>query len=162
MPTESIQVQKIALPPKSSEKPNLVSPLPDSIVAPQAETPLTRYYTTANLRLRTGPSKSHSIVRTLAKGSSLRSLAYQGTWINVITIDGANGWVHKDYVSTKIPITQPQVARTTQSKTRGNTPIRAPMTGKCDCPYDRAKNGSRCGSRSAYSRPGGRSPVCYK
>lgn len=40
-------------------------------------------------------------------------------------------------------------------------PARAPRTGSCDCPYDRASNGSRCGGRSAYSRPGGRSPVCY-
>lgn len=24
-----------------------------------------------------------------------------------------------------------------------------------------ARNGSRCGARSAYSRPGGRAPLCY-
>ena len=41
-------------------------------------------------------------------------------------------------------------------------PIRAALTGICDCPYDRAKNGSICGGRSAYSRPGGRSPICYR
>ena len=40
-------------------------------------------------------------------------------------------------------------------------PAREPRTGSCDCPYDRASNGSRCGGRSAYSRPGGRSPICY-
>jgi hypothetical protein len=31
----------------------------------------------------------------------------------------------------------------------------------CACPEDRARNGSRCGARSAYSRPGGASPKCY-
>lgn len=31
----------------------------------------------------------------------------------------------------------------------------------CACPYDSARNGSRCGARSAYSRPGGASPKCY-
>jgi len=31
----------------------------------------------------------------------------------------------------------------------------------CACPDDRARNGSRCGARSAYSRPGGASPYCY-
>jgi hypothetical protein len=31
----------------------------------------------------------------------------------------------------------------------------------CACPEDRARNGSRCGGRSAYSRPGGASPKCY-
>lgn len=34
--------------------------------------------------------------------------------------------------------------------------------GSCPCPYNLASNGSRCGKRSAYSRPGGASPICYK
>ena len=31
----------------------------------------------------------------------------------------------------------------------------------CACPYNLARNGSHCGGRSAYSRPGGASPLCY-
>ena len=31
----------------------------------------------------------------------------------------------------------------------------------CACPYDLARNGSSCGGRSAYSRPGGAAPMCY-
>lgn len=31
----------------------------------------------------------------------------------------------------------------------------------CACPDDLARNGSRCGGRSAYSRLGGASPKCY-
>lgn len=34
--------------------------------------------------------------------------------------------------------------------------------GPCACAYNRARNGSRCGKRSAYSRPGGYSPICYE
>lgn len=34
-------------------------------------------------------------------------------------------------------------------------------SGNCPCPYNRASNGSQCGGRSAYSRPGGASPLCY-
>jgi hypothetical protein len=37
----------------------------------------------------------------------------------------------------------------------------ASYPGKCPCPYSRTSNGSRCGGRSAYSRPGGASPICY-
>jgi hypothetical protein len=33
--------------------------------------------------------------------------------------------------------------------------------GPCPCPYNTAKNGSRCGRRSAYNRPGGESPLCF-
>ena len=31
----------------------------------------------------------------------------------------------------------------------------------CACPEDVAHNGSRCGKRSAYNRPGGAFPRCY-
>ena len=34
-------------------------------------------------------------------------------------------------------------------------------SGNCPCPYNRASDGSRCGGRSAYTRPGGASPICY-
>jgi len=33
--------------------------------------------------------------------------------------------------------------------------------GPCPCPYNVMRNGRSCGSRSAYSRPGGYSPICY-
>src|SRR4051794_3756615 len=31
----------------------------------------------------------------------------------------------------------------------------------CACPYNSARNGSACGGRSAYRRPGGAEPFCY-
>lgn len=35
-------------------------------------------------------------------------------------------------------------------------------TGRpCACPDDRMRNGRRCGGNSAYSKPGGRQPLCY-
>lgn len=37
----------------------------------------------------------------------------------------------------------------------------ADYSGRCPCPYNTAKNGSRCGGRSAWSRAGGYSPICY-
>jgi len=35
-------------------------------------------------------------------------------------------------------------------------------SGNCACPYNSTRNGSKCGGRSAYSRPGGQSPLCYR
>ena len=35
-------------------------------------------------------------------------------------------------------------------------------SGTCPCPYNQARNGSRCGRRSAYSKPGGAEPLCYE
>ena len=37
----------------------------------------------------------------------------------------------------------------------------AAYDGNCPCPYSRARNGSRCGKRSAYNREGGAAPLCY-
>ena len=34
-------------------------------------------------------------------------------------------------------------------------------SGNCPCPYNTMRNGNRCGDRSAYSKPGGASPICY-
>lgn len=34
--------------------------------------------------------------------------------------------------------------------------------GNCPCPYNHAKNGSKCGKRSAWSRAGGYAPYCYE
>jgi hypothetical protein len=34
-------------------------------------------------------------------------------------------------------------------------------SGSCACPYNSARNGSRCGKRSAWSKQGGYSPLCY-
>lgn len=37
----------------------------------------------------------------------------------------------------------------------------AAYSGNCPCPYSTKRNGRRCGGNSAYSRPGGQSPLCY-
>jgi hypothetical protein len=37
----------------------------------------------------------------------------------------------------------------------------ASYPGPCACPFNQARNGSSCGKRSAWSKPGGYDPVCY-
>ena|SRR6266850_2000729 len=37
----------------------------------------------------------------------------------------------------------------------------AGYSGSCACPFNRDRAGRSCGRRSAYSRPGGASPICY-
>src|SRR5687768_6179326 len=37
----------------------------------------------------------------------------------------------------------------------------ATYPGNCPCPYASDRAGRRCGGRSAYSKPGGRTPLCY-
>lgn len=38
----------------------------------------------------------------------------------------------------------------------------ASYPGNCPCPYNTDRAGRSCGRRSAYTRPGGYSPVCYE
>ena len=38
----------------------------------------------------------------------------------------------------------------------------ASYPGNCPCPYNVASNGSQCGKRSAWSKPGGYDPLCYR
>jgi hypothetical protein len=38
----------------------------------------------------------------------------------------------------------------------------ASYKGSCPCPYSTDKAGKNCGARSAYSKPGGASPLCYE
>lgn len=37
----------------------------------------------------------------------------------------------------------------------------AAYTGSCPCPFNVDRGGRRCGKRSAYHRPGGKSPLCF-
>lgn len=37
----------------------------------------------------------------------------------------------------------------------------AAYPGNCPCPYNADRAGRRCGRRSAYSRAGGHSPLCF-
>jgi len=38
----------------------------------------------------------------------------------------------------------------------------ASYKGTCPCPYSVDRAGRMCGRRSAYSKPGGASPICYQ
>jgi hypothetical protein len=57
---------------------------------------------------------------------------------------------------TKPALTQAQIKREIIRESLASYP------GNCPCPYNSDRRGRACGRRSAYSRPGGRSPVCYE
>jgi uncharacterized protein YraI len=158
------------------------SPRPELVRQPDATFPKTQsnsdrptrsepdvwLYTTANVRLRAAPSTNAEIFRTLAPGERVQQLSTDGKWRQVIAGQQI-GWVHGDYLSGSAPsVTKPKsnpiaplVLRQPAAQKRIGAPIRSPYTGRCDCPYDRKRNGHRCGGTSAWSRPGGRSPLCY-
>jgi hypothetical protein len=38
----------------------------------------------------------------------------------------------------------------------------AEYAGSCPCPFSKDRAGRNCGARSAYSKPGGKAPLCYE
>lgn len=155
---------------------NVVRPqreVPDAVAqpSPPAEVPIVEQvlYTTTRVRLRAEPSTSAEIVATLEAGQQVRSVGLQSPWHRV-NLGWQTGWVHGDYLARTRPVARQQQVRTpvaplvqqAPARTRTGAPLRDPYVGRCDCPYDLMRNGRRCGGNSAYSRPGGRNPVCYR
>lgn len=136
-----------------------------------ASAPSIVLYATANVNLRAEPSTAARVVLTVPKGAAVTAKRSHGAWRHA-TYSGESGWIHGDYLSERLPvIEQPPRARIPEPsaprafiespRRRSGEPIRDPYVGRCDCPYDLMRNGRLCGGRSAYSRPGGRSPECY-
>ena len=126
-----------------------------------------RLFTTANVNMRSDARAEAGAIMTIPSGSQVVALGMRGAWRGV-RYGGKTGWVASRYLAAERPQPKPvpkvsvpvEVARPAQRSRKGE-PVRGPMVGRCDCPYDLMRNGRLCGGRSAYSRPGGRSPVCY-
>lgn len=155
--THLIRVEPVVLPPARSDPPAISHP--EEVL----------FVTATNLNMRTEPSASAAAAGTYRNGSRVTGLERRGDWVRVRTSDRQEGWMHGGHLSADGPPPPQRIAQQPQSprpstvsrSSSTRAPIRAPYTGTCDCPYDRARNGSSCGGRSAWSRPGGRSPVCY-
>jgi hypothetical protein len=74
---------------------------------------------------------------------------------------------HMKTLSTIIVLTLlvlPQASFAATSVAKKNEMIRKSIQsykGNCPCPYNTMKNGRTCGMTSAWSKPGGASPLCY-
>jgi hypothetical protein len=51
-----------------------------------------------NLNLRNGPEITYLIIDILGSGTLLEVIGTEGLWLNVITSDGREGWVHGSFV----------------------------------------------------------------
>lgn len=133
-------------------------------VAPAPVLRETAYVTASALNARAAPDAgSHSLGR-ISHGARLEVLDRQNGWARV-NFNGADAWVHGDFLSS----TPPVMRAASVDGERGAGDIRrlivqesiSRYSGRCPCPYNVMHNGRRCGGNSAYSRPGGASPICY-
>lgn len=128
-------------------------------------------YASSRVNMRVEPSTSTQIITTISRGATVKVLSYRSGWFSVSYANHV-GWVLEKYLSQQQPATETRTVRSPMTNApttpargalvrRSGQPVRSAYVGTCDCPYDLMRNGRLCGGRSAYSRPGGRSPTCY-
>ncbi|KAB2703166.1 SH3 domain-containing protein [Brucella lupini] len=129
-------------------------------------------YSTAKVNMRSEPSLAARVITVIERGRRVQVMNYRSGWFSV-TYANRTGWISELYLAENPPpvrqkpvsvprIMAPPAATHLAPARRSGQPVRSPYIGTCDCPYDVMRNGRSCGGRSAYSRPGGRSPVCYR
>ena len=131
-------------------------------VLPKINAPLGfKYISKKSVNVRAKPTTKSAKVGNLKLGTKILYISIDRNWFQIeIPKTNKVGWIRGDLLADKKPKLKLFVPVVAKSPKRTG-PIRAPYYGTCDCPYDRTKRGGRCGGRSAYSRPGGRSPRCY-
>lgn len=120
-----------------------------------------RAFVTANsLNVRAGAGMENQIIGQLSRGSEVTIIERTDDWVRLGPTETHNGgWVSSSYLNAEAP----QAHRTNDSQIRQLIMQQslAYYSGSCPCPYNVDRAGRRCGRRSAYSRPGGASPMCY-
>lgn len=133
----------------------------------------TMYVDASSLHVRDTPDKTAKVVWNLKNNEATKVIGQSGEWLQV---QGAkySGWVFGTYLTAKPARAATQVTKRQEASPRQSSLSDANIKdilikrslslyrGSCPCPYNSASNGSKCGKRSAYSRPGGASPLCYK
>jgi hypothetical protein len=145
-----------------------LEPLPPPVLTTNDAT---HVVTVESLRVRSLPSTDSGVLGSLSLGDTISVLGAEGGWALVSLGPDRRGWVSMQFlaeIGAAPPLrpafrAPPPPPRAKQNKPalKIGEPLRSAYVGTCDCPYDRKRNGARCGGTSAYSRPGGRSPACY-
>ena len=120
-----------------------------------------RAFVAANtLNIRAGAGPENEIIGRLSRGSEVTIVERAGEWVRLSPTDGHNGgWVSSSYLNGEAP--PPERTSDSQIRQLLMQQSLAYYSGSCPCPYNVDRAGRRCGRRSAYSRPGGASPMCY-
>ncbi len=127
-----------------------------------------------SVALRQPPNAKANILDRLKLGKRVMVLAHEGQWSRVRDdLTQREGWVASRLLSDDEPVAKreaPDVKETVEVKPKISPSIIiqriiaesiAGYPGTCACPYSTDRRGRKCGSRSAHSKPGGYSPICF-
>ncbi|WP_108814369.1 SH3 domain-containing protein [Loktanella sp. Alg231-35] len=145
-----------------------------SAQAVQTDSATYLYVTGDRVNQRAGPGTTNAVMGQLTKGARVRQVDEQGGWTQIVSSLG-NGWMASSFLSsrrpvvaapaTPAPVRQVAVPTSREIQAARQAIIRqsiAAYPGSCPCPFNVDRGGRRCGNRSAWSRPGGYSPICYE
>jgi len=175
-----VRLETTAETPKALVSPDVLVEPEKAVAVTSTETlsapPKIRFVTGSVVNLRAGPSTKNPIVTQLKRGEKAMIFEENASgWSKVSTPDGRfDGWMASRYLASAKPnapsLEAPTPRRSVSVPTSReitiarNAIIRqsiAAYPGSCPCPFNTDRAGRRCGKRSAWSRPGGYSPICY-
>lgn len=120
--------------------------------------------------LRSEPIVGSPLVDRLGSRETISVLEQRTDWARVkVERTQKEGWIPTKRVGAKAKPTEPaevapKIAPTLPTAAIAKLLIAASIanySGSCACPYQSDRGGRSCGRRSAYSRPGGFSPLCF-
>ncbi len=157
--------------PRDTQKPELPTP----VASPETAR---RYVQGSGVAFRETPSSQGKILDRFDKGRRVGLVETGDGWSRVRDeLTQKEGWVASRFLTMA-------VKQEEQPRSEANSPQKLPQlkvpvlpdttiiqriianslnsySGSCACPYSTDRGGRKCGSRSAYSKPGGYAPVCY-
>jgi len=127
-----------------------------------------------SVALRHASNARSNILGRLNLGKRVMVLAHEGQWSRGRDdLTKREGWLASRFLSDDEPVAKRKksvVKETVEVKPKISLSVIikriiaesiAGYPGTCACPYSTDKRGRKCGSRSAYSKPGGYSPICF-
>lgn len=128
------------------------------------------YVTATSLNVRAQPDGGSAILLAAPRGTAVVGVSRSDDWIEVELTNGSTGWMSAQYLSSAKPEAPARIAADPPKKPAPdrNSVIQALIAdsissypGNCPCPYNTDRAGRSCGKRSAWSKGGGYSPLCY-
>ncbi|MDX3977629.1 SH3 domain-containing protein [Shinella sp.] len=168
-------VEVSARPTRELSSAKVETPSSDGLELRSADAPI-RYVSGKRVGFRSGPSTTDPIIDRFDAGRKVFLMEQAGDWSRIRDdLTQHEGWIATRFLSE----TRTKAAPAKKEKKPEEIEVAVPVVpdsvliqriiaesldsypSSCACPYSRDRAGRRCGKRSAYSKPGGYSPVCF-
>jgi len=151
--------------------PDAAKTAPQAPAEPEETAPERLYVSGRRVPLRTDPKPKGKVLDRYDTGQAVEVLERGEGWIHVRhSRTQREGWIQAKRLRNAPPEAEAEKsssASTSLALSASEISKRliadsiAAYPGPCACPYQSARNGSSCGKRSAYVRPGGYAPLCF-